>query len=375
MPKKYLIWKPIYNITSAIARSLMEIESARAVVENTLLTPVIALELRNKARMKSTHYSTRIEGNKLTLKQAEQAIRQKRIKFHGRERDVSEVRNYWNALLRTEDWAAQKMPLTENLIRRLHVLVEKGVRAKPTPYRTGQNAVRDSVSNAIVYLPPVAKDVPKLMSELAGWVKYAEKSKLPIPIIAGLLHYQFVTIHPYYDGNGRTARLLATFILQRDGYGLNGFFSLEEHHARELESYYNALTVNAGHNYYEGRNKADLTPWVEYFIVLLSKVFSEAKEETLRYAKKGISAEPQELRKLDHRARTIFSLFVKKEYITGRDVSETLGLSARMSRVLLNRWVKDGWLAAANTSNRARAYSLSAIYRQYITNLSAMAKK
>ena len=375
MPKKRLIWKPIYSITSAIARSLMEIESARTVVENTLLAPVAALELRNKVRVRSTHYSTRIEGNKLTLKQTEQVIRRKRIKFHGRERDISEVRNYWNALLRVEDWAARKAPLTESLIRRLHALVEMGARAKPTPYRTAQNAVRDSASNAIIYLPPAAKDVPKLMSELAGWVEYAERSKLPAPIIAGLLHYQFVTIHPYYDGNGRTARLLATFILQRDGYGLNGFFSLEEHHARELEGYYNALTVNTGHNYYEGRNKADLTPWMEYFIVLLSKVFNEAKEETLLYAKKRISAEPRELRKLDHRARTIFTLFIKKEYINGRDVSETLGLSARMSRVLLNKWVKDGWLKVANTSNRARAYGLSAIYRQYITDLSAMAKK
>ena len=375
MPKKHLIWKPNYSITSAIARSLMEIESARTVVENTLLTPVAALELRNKVRVRSTHYSTRIEGNKLTLKQTEQVIRRKRIKFHGRERDISEVRNYWNALLRVEDWAARKAPLTESLIRRLHALVEMGVRAKPTPYRTAQNAVRDSAGNAIVYLPPAAKDVPKLMSELAGWVGYAERSKLPAPIIAGLLHYQFVTIHPYYDGNGRTARLLATFILQRDGYGLNGFFSPEEHHARELEGYYNALTVDSGHNYYEGRNKADLTPWMEYFIVLLSKVFNEAKEETLLYAKKRISAEPRELRKLDHRARTIFSLFIKKEYIAGRDVSETLGLSARMSRVLMNRWVKDGWLMAANTSNRARAYGLSAIYRQYITGLSAMPLK
>ena len=294
MPKKHLIWKPIYSITSAIARSLMEIESARTVVENTLLAPVAALELRNKVRVRSTHYSTRIEGNKLTLKQTEQVIRRKRIKFHGRERDISEVRNYWNALLRVEDWAARKAPLTESLIRRLHALVEMGARAKPTPYRTAQNAVRDSASNAIIYLPPAAKDVPKLMSELAGWVEYAERSKLPAPIIAGLLHYQFVTIHPYYDGNGRTARLLATFILQRDGYGLNGFFSLEEHHARELEGYYNALTVNTGHIYYEGRNKADLTPWMEYFIVLLSKVFNEAKEETLLYAKKRISAEPRE---------------------------------------------------------------------------------
>ena len=55
---------------------------------------------------------------------------------------------------------------------------------------------------------------------------------LTTPLIAGLLHYQFVTIHPYYDGNGRTARLLATFMLHRGGYGLQGLFSLEEFHAR-----------------------------------------------------------------------------------------------------------------------------------------------
>jgi Fic family protein len=73
------------------------------------------------------------------------------------------------------------------------------------------------------------------MVALVDWVNTAAKDGVPVPLIAALVHYQFVTIHPYYDGNGRTARLLATFILHRGGYGLNGFFSLEEHHARDLE--------------------------------------------------------------------------------------------------------------------------------------------
>ena len=119
------------------------------------------------------------------------------------------------------------------------------------------------------------------MAALVEWVTRAEKEGLPVPLIAGLAHYQFVTIHPYYDGNGRTARLLATFILHRGGYGLNGFFSLEEHHARDLEGYYRSLAVHPHHNYYEGRRDADLTPWLEYFARTLAGVFTAAKDEAL----------------------------------------------------------------------------------------------
>lgn len=225
-----------------------------------------------------------------TLKKQGLLLKKKKAHFHGRERDVKEVRNYWDALLKVEDWAAKKMDLTEDLIKRLHAIVDRGKTAKPTPYRDGQNVIRDSASSAIVYMPPEAKDVPRLMQEIALWVRKAEKEHIPAPIIAGLAHYQFVTIHPYYDGNGRTARLLATFILQRDGYGLNGFLSVEEHHARDLEGYYNSLATHQSHNYYNGRADVDLTLWIEYFSSLLAKVFIQAKDEALHYAKKGVPA-------------------------------------------------------------------------------------
>ena len=372
MTKPHPLWRPSYTLTPAIASALMDIEAARAVVGQIHLPPADEAELRRRARIRSTHYSTRIEGNRLTLAEAEQVIEGKKAQFHGRERDVSEVKNYWNALMRVEEWAAKKMPLTEELIRRLHALIEKGARAKPTPYRDGQNVIRDSVSGAIIYLPPEAKDVPALMAALVEWVRGAEKDGLPVPLIAGLVHYQFVTIHPYYDGNGRTARLLSTFILHRGGYGLNGFFSLEEHHARDLEGYYRSLAVHPHHNYYEGRAEADLTQWLEYFVIMLAQVFNAAKDETLRYAKQGMPAEPEELRRLDHRARTVLALFARTELVTTSQVAAALGLSERMTRLLLNTWVKDGWLVIANPSNRKRAYELSAIYRQYIDSFSAM---
>jgi Fic family protein len=370
-----LPWKPRYRLTPAMGRDLMTIEAARTVVDHTPLPLAAEVELRRRARIRSSHYSTAIEGNRLTLAQAEKVIASRKARFHGRERDVQEVRNYWNALIRMEEWAAQKRPLNENLIRRIHAIVEKGLRAKPTPYRTGQNVIRDSGSGRIVYLPPEARDVPALMRGLADWVRRAEKEGIPVPLIAGLVHYQLVTIHPYYDGNGRTARLLATFLLHRGGYGLNGFLSLEEHHARDLEGYYRSLAVHPHHNYYHGRAQADLTRWLAYFSRTLATVFENAKQETLHLAKKGFSQPPEPLRKLDRRAKAILPLFLKTDRLTNAAVREALGLSDRMTRVLLTNWVKDGWLKVANASNRARAYGLSAIYRQYLKPLSAMQTK
>ncbi|MFH1454096.1 MAG: Fic family protein [Armatimonadota bacterium] len=363
MNKKLLIWKPIYSINSNIARSLMEIEAARAAVENIPLSPAAEAELRHKARIRFTHYSTRIEGNRLTLKEAQDIIEKKKTYFHGRERDVEEVRNYWDALLKTENLAANRAEFSEDMIKRLHAIVERDKRAKPTHYRDGQNVIRDSQTGRIIYLSPEAKDVPALMGEMVRRARKAEKEKVPIPIIAALAHYQFVTIHPYYDGNGRTARLSATFILQRDGYGLNGFFSMEEHHARDLAGYYNSLEVNKRHNYYEGRAEADLTSWIEYFASLLSKVFAQAKNETMLYSKIGVKIEPEKLRRLDRRPRIVLSLFAKKDRIAAKDVAQALGLSSRMSRILLQKWLKDGWLILADRANRSRSYGLSAIYR------------
>jgi Fic family protein len=285
-------WQPRYTLTSQIARSLMEIEAARAVVEHTTIPSAVQSELRRQARIRSTHYSTRIEGNRLTLAEAEQVVQGRRLHFHGRERDASEVRCYWHALLRVEEWAAQRAELTEDLIRRLHGLVERGGKARPTrltPYRDGQNMIRDSESGAIVYLPPEAKDVPSLMAALVEWVQQAEAERIPAPIIAGLVHYQFVTIHPYYDGNGRTARLLATFLLHRGGYGLNGLFSLEERHAQDLAAYYQSLAVHPHHNYYEGRKQADLTPWLNNFLDTLAAAFRTAEERICLTLEKGLS--------------------------------------------------------------------------------------
>ena len=103
---------PRYTFTPAIVRDLMEIEAARQAVQLTVLPPAVAEALRQSAWLRATHYSTRIEGNRLTLAEAEQAVMEGR-RFPGRERDVREVQNYYRALQQVEAWAEGGAPISE----------------------------------------------------------------------------------------------------------------------------------------------------------------------------------------------------------------------------------------------------------------------
>jgi len=199
-----MAFEPNFQILATTAKALMAIESSRSAIESLPVSPL------------STHYSTQIEGNRLTLPEVEKVIAGSGG-FPGRERDEKEVSNYYLAAGEAEKIAGLKRPFSREDIQTLHGLAFEG-RAKPTPYRDGQNVIRDGSSGSIVYMPPEAKDVPASMEELLDWINHGSAGdKLPLPVIAGLAHYQFATIHPYYDGNGRTARLLTTMILQRCG--------------------------------------------------------------------------------------------------------------------------------------------------------------
>jgi len=358
-----------YTFTPAIVRSLMEIEAARQAVQLTALPAAVVEALRQTARLRATHYSTRIEGNRLTLAEAEQVVMQGR-RFAGRERDVREVQNYYRALQQVEAWAEHGAPITEELIRKLHALIFTGPRGRPSPYRDGQNVIRDAMTGAIIYLPPQASDVPGLMADLVAWIAQAEQEKLPAPVIAALAHYQFVTIHPFFDGNGRTARALATLILYKHGYDLGRFYSLEETYAADLPAYYAALQTHPHHNYYEGRGDADLTGWLTYFLDTMASTFRRVAEEVRERAGQGAAPEPAALRRLDRRARLVLGIFTRQETITAADVAGALGLSPRSARDLLAAWVADGWLAVADPARKSRRYRLSAEYRQFIGEIS-----
>jgi len=241
------------------------------------------------------------------------------------------------------------------------------MRVKATPYRDGQNVIRDAHSNAIVYMPPEAKDVPWLLEQLIIWIN--QKDDLPVPIKAAIAHYQYATIHPYYDGNGRTARLLTTLVLHLGTYDLKGLYALEEYYARNLKAYYEALTIGPSHKYYVGRAEADITKWVAYFIEGMATSFEKVRDQALREAERSGKDQSKVLRNLDAKQRKALTLFQKSREITAKDVAELFGYQPRTATLLCQRWAADGFLETTNPAKKSRRYKLNDTYEAIIDEI------
>lgn len=352
------MFQPRFTLTAQATRSLMAIEADRQMVAGLPLTVGMLESLRRTARLLATHYSTQIEGNRLNANEVHAAL-EGRGAFPGRERDEAEVRHYFAALEHVERLGRAKSRLTEKEIRTIHGLVMSG-RPKATSYRDGQNVIRDSRTGRTVYMPPEAKDVPKLMRELVAWVNAARAAdQLPMPVVAALAHYQFATIHPYFDGNGRTARLVTTLLLHRGGYGLNGIFSLEEFYAANLDGYYAGLTVGKSHNYYFGRAKGDVTPFVEYFCAGMAAAFGKVRAQAELTSRQSSIDQTPALRTLTPQQRQILGIFLRSRAVTAKDIATFFQCSPRSGSLLCAKWVKAGFLVIDDPSKKARRYRLA----------------
>src|SRR3990172_3914991 len=354
-------FNPFYTITPIIAQYLMRIEAVRENIAHLPLNVTVLASLRETARLYTTHYSTMIEGNRLDTAQIEAVIKHKGH-FPGPERDEKEAKGYYAALQYVEQCVAKGSSLTESLIKKLHafVMLDQQKNDNTLAYRGGQNVIRDGRTGAIVYLPPEAKDVPLLMSELVRWVNVHKE--VPSPIVAGIAHYQFATIHPYYDGNGRTARLLTTFILHCGGYDLKGLYSLEEYYARNLSAYYAAISIGPSHNYYMGRAEADITPWIEYFVGGMAFAFENVAKYMQRSAMAGEQSHEGLLRTLDPKKRRVLELFQSFATVTAAQIGQLFGFKPRTSAQLCKDWVEEGFLTVVDPSNKKRSYALSPKY-------------
>jgi Fic family protein len=355
-------FSPNYQITPAVAQALMRIEALKERVHLLPLNAEVLRSLRETARLQTTHYSTMIEGNRLTLDEIAQVLTQKGSSsehFPGRLRDELEVKGYYAALSYVEQCASAASPLTELVIKKIHSLVMgEGRKAlQPTPYRDGQNVIKDSGSGAIIYMPPEAKDVSKLMGGLVAWIK--DSRDLPVPLLAAIAHYQFATIHPYYDGNGRTARLLGTLVLHLGGYDLKGLFALEAYYAKNLSNYYRAISIGPSHNYYFGRETSDITPWIEYFVQGMAWSFEKVVIQMDASQRKGKKDQSQLLRQLDAKKRKALPLFQEFEEVTSKQIGEIFGFRPRTCSALCKKWTEEGFLEIADSSFKARKYRLA----------------
>jgi Fic family protein len=363
--KKRTAFNPTFTITPAIATALMRIEAVKQAIQTLPITPRVLASLRETARLFSTHYSTMIEGNRLTQDQVAQVIEGDHH-FPGRERDQDEVKGYYAALDEVERLAKGREKISEATVRKLHALVMAGgnARVKSTPYRDGQNVIRDAHSKGIVYMPPEANDVPWLMQQLITWIN--QDDELPVPIKAGIAHYQFATIHPYFDGNGRTARLVTTLILHLGTYDLKGLYALEEYYARNLKAYYEALSVGPSHNYYLGRAEADITKWIAYFIEGMATSFEKVRGQAQREAEKGGKDQSKLLRDLDAKQRRALTLFQKSREIAAKDVADLFGYKPRTAALLCQRWVGKDFLVITDPAKKSRRYKLAGKYASIV---------
>lgn len=357
-------WTPRYSYSDGLVNDLCAVADARARVELLPLPADESLRLRHAAYQRSTRSSTRIEGNPLD----DQAVRQA-IAAADREgsKAEQEVRNYWRALDRVEEWAQGSSPLSEAWIQELHAVVivrGRGRRRQRTPYRDGEVPVVDTISRRIDYAPPRPDDVGLLMQQLCQW--WQANTSTPPLIRAALLSHRFISIHPFPDGNGRCGRLLATASLWRSGYAFRGFLSFEEWFAADRESYYAALQLGCPVDFYEGRHDPDHTPWLNYFSAVMRQAAVDLSTRAERLQARQSSPDPHPWEGLDRRSQQLLTR-LRARMAAGEaqaaqfrpgDLEEWFAVSPTTAQDWLREWHDQGLLEPARPGQRIRSWQL-----------------
>jgi len=216
-------------------------------------------------------------------------------------------------------------------------------------------------------MPPEAKDVDSLIKTLVVWLNQ-EKDTHPV-IKACVAHYQFVTIHPFMDGNGRTARALATYTLYHANYDLKQFISLEEFYSQDRSKYYQELQNCQGRNYYD-RPNADITSWLEYFIYGVAIVFEEIKNKAVEANQESRARIPYQnislLENIGQRERKLLKFFKKEAQLRTNDVSKLFRIKDRSARDLIKKWLDMDLLERKGTGDKNAYYVLTPQYRKLI---------
>lgn len=372
---------PHFTYTNSMVRHIGLIESARAVVDVLPLPPDRALWLRQAARQRATRNSTRIEGNTLNRTQVEQAV----LSFGKTQTEMQqEVRNYWRALEWIEEQIEVRRPFSEDFICELHSIVlvrGHGRRGTKTTYRVEECPVVDSASRTIDYAPPKPGDVPELMRGLVSWLRSEAATELPGPVRAGLLAHRFVTIHPFMDGNGRTARALATAELWRGGYEMKGFLSLEEYYTADLQAYYDSLQMGLPVHYYGGRNDPDHTPWLEYFLASMAQAAESLRARAVALYNpverpiqlwEGLHRVQQQL--LTRLMTRGINSTSEEWNFTPTEVVEWFGVSCATAKEWLDKWRDDRFVEPVKPeAKRIRHYRLTEAWAKLVQGAASSA--
>ena len=359
-------------LNNEILKYITEIDKNRYRVASVKISRSVANKLRKNSKKKSSYASNKIEGNPLSEKQVDEVIERDEHKHFLK--PEQEVRNYFLALNYLEEKAKAKEEFSKKLILDVQKLVEKGASKEKIGLRGAMPpgvlfAVYDSQTGKPDYIPPEYSEIPDLLDELVEYVNTTDDHPL---IVAAIVHYQLVTIHPFEDGNGRTARLLSGYILDINGYGFNGIGSLEEYFAYDINEYYNSIQMDLPALYYSGRCYPPRPErWFSYFlrmVMLYSNKVCELSEnsngEEVTGSMSYLKGKEKEL--------LLFLIKNYKQEFTPIEVSKKIGVTNRTVINRLSVLVKNGFVEPILVNQRIRTYTLSEFTR---TNEKAIIKR
>jgi Fic family protein len=287
------VFEPRYIITHQMLKSIGSIEGSREMVENAAIVPAFEVQFRREALNRTVHHGTHLEGNELSKEQAAQVMgvgetlaerAAQKAGIIGRDRDVQEVINY----RRVVEWidelgvkGRQTIVPSEQLLKDIHDIVTYRILPEDQrgQYRQVEVVLKNSRTGEVTFRPPTYLEVNQQMQQFFRWLLSLEGKQHHPVLRAGITHYELVRIHPFTDGNGRTARAMAMLILYLEGYDVKRFFSLDEYFDKDATEYYKALqSVGQGEEY-------DLTFWLEYFTRGLSIELDRVKQQVLRLSR------------------------------------------------------------------------------------------
>lgn len=328
------MFNPKFTITPKIVKNLTEIAQIKGIVDKSPILPVREAFLRRWATARIAHTSTSIEGNTLGMHQVEQLLENKTIKAE--EKQITEVKNYISALKLIDQISIKKRQINKIDILNLHKKVVSGLidSSKIGVFRLGPVYIVNVLPGGeeqLAYTPPNSNLVPNLIDELLNWLP---NDNHPI-INAGLLHYQFETIHPFPDGNGRVGRLLTLLYLYQSGWNFRKVLVLEDYYNNNRKAYYTALQT--GTNYLL-RQEVDLTSWLEYFTDGFLAETKKVKDQILSLQTFGKNPKPIDTLNTDELKIVDFLLTVGK--ITSSDVVDILKVPKRTAQSKLGRLEK-----------------------------------
>lgn len=352
------------TLTNEILKRISAIDEMRFSLRSVALPSITKNRLRKNSKKKSSFASNKIEGNPLTESQANEAIERDAHKHFLK--PEQEVRNYFLALNLLEEKLKKKAPFSTDLILEVQAMVEKGASKEKIGYRGEMPpgvlfAVYDSETGVPEYIPPDHSDIPVLLNELVDYVNTTDDHPL---IVAAVVHYQLVTIHPFEDGNGRTARLMSGYVLDLNGYGFNGIGSLEEYFAYDPDEYYASLQMGLPALYYAGRaNPPHPEIWINYFLRMV-QLYSE---KVYAISLSGVADETASaLSHLNAREKEFLAFLLNNKLsdFTPIEVSKRLGVT---NKTVINRCAKlttNGFLIPNIVKERIRSYSVSAFAKE-----------